>query len=551
MQLIFTNRLLPTALLLLVSLTVSFGSQVAVSLGAPQAAHQELTVSTIFTDHAVLQRDVPVPIWGRAKAGASVTVAIAGQTQETVADDDGRWKVPLDPLKASFDPHTVAISSGDQKIELTDIVVGEVWICSGQSNMQMTVNSVPKVKALVPKMEHVRTFEVKRTVSFEEAENVEGTWKRERPNSAVACSFAHFLQQNADVPVGVILSCWGSSSLEAWMPRDMVDTVPHFKSMMEDFDKDTKTRERIQGILDRPRPWGRKDDVFLRRQTNILYNAMMHPLAPYACRGLVWYQGERNTQSMNSGVTEPWFGNHSGILKYGDTLKKWIQRYRQQWNNDQMQFLVVMLPGYGKVLPSKILEGPALQNKAADGKPDKQQLAKAKAKNMRLNARHPDLHSWAWMRESQLQVLELPHTGVANTIDLGDIKDIHPKDKLPIGRRLALLAVRNTLEKDIIAEGPVMSRVEQRGADLVVHFENATGLKTVNGKPPTGFWVCDDAKEWVRAEAQIEGEKVVLGASRIDLPRFVRYAFSGKPKVNLVNGAGLPARPFRSDSFEP
>ena len=522
-------------------------SVLVMALFGARAAQAELAVSKIFTDHAVLQRDVPVPVWGRADAQAAVTVSFADQTKKTRADENGKWRVTLDPLAGSSDPRKLIIGNGGELLVLTNIVVGEVWICSGQSNMQKSVKSVRDVKALVPKMKHVRSFQVKRTVAFDEQENVEGTWKQKRPDSAVACSFAHFLQQKADVPVGIILTCWGSSSLEAWMPRDMVDTVPHFQSMMEDFDNDTNTRDQIQGILDGEKPWSRKDDVFLRRQTNILYNAMMHPLAPYSCRGLVWYQGERNTQSMNSGVKEPWYGNHSGILKYGDTLKKWIQRYRKQWKNDQMQFLIVMLPGYGKVLPSKQIDGTATENKIADAKPDKAQLEKTR----RLNAEHPDVHSWAWMRESQLQALELPRTGVVNTIDLGDIKNIHPNDKLPIGQRIALLAARDTLGQDVVAEGPVMSHVEELDSKLVVHFANAEGLKTLDGKLPTGFWVCKDSEKWVRAEAHIDGQTVVLTSSEIKQPRFVRYAFAGKPTVNLVNSADLPVRPFRSDSFEP
>ena len=137
----------------------------------------------------------------------------------------------------------------------------------------------------------------------------------------MAFSFAYFLEEAGDVPVGIILSCWGSSSLEAWMPRDMVETVPHFKTVMEEFDADTETQEKINSILTGKRPWGRQNDIYLRRQANILYNAMIHPLIPYACRGLVWYQGERNTQSMLGMQKEPWFGRHSGMLKYGDTLK--------------------------------------------------------------------------------------------------------------------------------------------------------------------------------------------------------------------------------------
>ena len=316
--------------------------------------------------------------------------------------------------------------------------------------MQMGYGGIRDIKALVPKVQDIRCFEVKKTVSFTEQENCDGEWREGPPNSAVAFAYAYHLQRASDVPVGIILTCWGSSSLEAWMPRDMVDSVPHFKTMVQEFDADTQSRRRIATILDGPKPWSTQDDIFLRRQTNILYNAMMHPLAPYACRGLVWYQGERNTQSMFGMLKEPWFSRNSGMLKYGDTLKQWVQRYRKEWENDQMHFQIVMLPGYGKIQGT----GP------------------------QLGPEHPSCHSWAWMRESQLKVLDLPNTSVANTIDLGDIKDIHPKDKLPIGQRLALLAARDTLDLNIEARGPVLSHIEAVQNTLVVHFKYANGLKT-------------------------------------------------------------------------
>lgn len=484
----------------------------------------ELTVASVFTNNAVLQRDIPIPVWGTADAGSSVAVKFAGQTKQVTADAEGKWSIQLDPISATSVPQSLLVNAGNSPaIELNNVVVGEVWICSGQSNMQYGVGSVPEIKALAPKAKNIRTFEVKRAVAFEEQESCEGQWTEEIPSSAVAFSFAYFLEEAGDVPVGIILTCWGSSSIEAWMPRDMTETVPHFKTMMEEFDADAETREKIQTILDGPMPWSRQDDVFLRRQTNILYNAMMHPLAPYACRGLVWYQGERNTQSMFGMLKDPWFSRNSGMLKYGDTLKQWILRYREEWGNDAMQFQIVMLPGYGKPLKT----GP------------------------QLGGDHPASHTWAWFRESQLKALDLPHTGVANTVDLGDIKNVHPKDKLPIGQRLALLAARDTLGLKVEAEGPVLDHVEQRGDHLVVHFEHAKGLKTVDGQAPQGFWLSDNSKKWVKAEAKLDGESVVLSSPELKKPLYVRYAFTGKPSVNLMNSAGLPAYPFRTDDFQP
>ncbi|MGJ8725619.1 MAG: sialate O-acetylesterase [Roseibacillus sp.] len=498
-----------------------FVSLSLVVFSLPLAA--ELRLASPFTDHMVLQREMAVPVWGWAKPGEEVTVSFAGQAKGIKAGEDGRWRVDLDPLSASFDSANLTVtSSSREKIALKDVVVGEVWICSGQSNMQFATNSVPELKSLLPKAQNLRSFQVQNTVAFAEQETCEGEWKVVPPPSAVAFGFAFFLEQSAKMPIGIIQTCWGSSSIEAWMPRDMTETVPHFKTIMEEFDADTETRKKIQKALD-AEPWSRQEDVFLRRQPNILYNAMMKPLAPFACRGLVWYQGERNTQSMEGMVKEPWFSRNSGMLLYGGVLKKWIMRYRKEWGNEEMHFLIVMLPGYGNSLKKGPDQGPE----------------------------SPTAHSWAWFRESQLQALELPHTGVANTVDLGDIKNVHPKDKLPVGQRLALLAARDTLGKEIVAEGPVKSKVEAKGGSLIVEFENGQGLATTDGEAPSGFWLADQSAKWVPAVVRVEGETVVLDSPEIKKPLYVRYGFAGKPKVNLVNGAGLPAYPFRTDDFKP
>ena len=494
---------------------------IAFAFGETTRAH--LTVASPFTDHAVLQRDMAVPVWGSADAGATVTVKFGDQNKSTVAEDDGQWKVFLDAMAANSTPQILEISSGDERVTFSDVLIGEVWICSGQSNMQWPAARVPEVKALISKAKNLRTFEVKRTVSLTEQDTCEGEWVEEPPDSAVAFSFAYFLEQAGDVPVGIILTCWGSSSIEAWMPRDMTETVPHFKTMMEEFDANTKNRDRINKILDGPQPWKREEDIFLRQQTNILYNAMMHPLIPYACRGLVWYQGERNTATMLGMAKKPWTARNSGMLKYGDTLKAWITRYRKAWGNDQMQFMIVMLPGFFK--PSK-----------SDPEAD---------------AQDPTVHSWAWMRESQLKALELKNTSVINTIDLGRKKNIHPPDKLPVGKRLALMATRDSLGQDVEAEGPVMKRIEVQSDRLVVHFEHAEGLKTRDGESPTGFWITDDSANWVHADVILNDQTVTLSSPKITNPLYVRYAFAGKPNVNLVNSADLPAYPFRTDTFEP
>lgn len=485
---------------------------------------QELKPANLFSHHMVLQREQPVPVWGKASPKEKIKVTFAEQTKTTITDENGNWMIELDALQTSKKGRDMVIS-GKSELIISDILVGEVWICSGQSNMQFTVDKVPETKGLIPFAKNIRSFEVERTVSIKENEDVLGQWSTSYPNSAVAFSFAYFLNDISEIPVGIIHTSWGSSSLEAWIPRNMTSTLPHFKTIMEEFDADTETQNRIKEILSMPNGWSRQDDIFLRRQPNILYNAMMKPLAPYASRGLVWYQGERNTRYI-SGVPEVnetnWFHRVAGMKEYGNILSEWILRYRQEWKNKEMDFMIVMLPGYGK------------------GTID----------NPNIDPEDPTAESWAWMRESQMKVLNLPHTAVANTIDLGDEKNIHPTDKLPIGQRLALLAAKNTLKYSVISEGPRMKKVEVQGSNVIIHFDNTSGLKTTNGRAPSAFWLSNESGDWKAADAEIKGETIILNSSEILDPKYVRYAFAGKPKVNLVNGMELPAYPFRTDQFK-
>ena len=488
----------------------------------------ELTLGSLFQDHMVLQRDMPVPVWGTAEVGQPVTVKFAGQSQSTTVGEDGKWRVDLDPMPASFQPRTLTVSTDPQTADgdrqCADVLVGEVWICSGQSNMQMGIAGVKELQELVPMAKNIRSFRVENTVSFEESDTCGGTWEVEVPNSAVAFGFAYFLEAAVDAPVGVILSCWGSSSIEAWMPRDLTEHVPQFKTVMDEFDGHTEFHQQIRKALNGPKPWSRAEDILMRRQPNIVYNAMMKPLAPYACRGLAWYQGERNARAVTGMPDEPWYYRNICMREYGKALQCWVGRYRELWQKEDLHFLVVMLPGY--------------------------------AKGLEKQAENPNAPSWAWMRESQLQSLELPGCSVATTIDLGHLTNIHPKDKLPIGQRLALLAQRDTLGMNVVAEGPVMQRIENLEDRIVVHYENAAGLTTSDGTLPKAFWIADDSRKWVQAKSEIIGETVVLSSSKLSSsklkrPLHVRYAFAAKPEVNLVNKAGLPARPFRSDSFLP
>jgi len=465
----------------------------AIKLGAP------------FTDNAILQRDMEVPVWGWSQPGTTVTVDFAGQKETAKAAADGKWLLKLQALKASAEPAEMVIQeSGDgsqgegKKVALKNILVGEVWICSGQSNMQYGwgTQSHPmfnwggdaKLAALVADAatKPIRSFTVLPDVSFAPKDHCNGSWSTSVSGSAVAFGFSYHLFQQLKVPVGVVVTCWGSSSIEGWMPRDLTEQLPHFKAIMESFDANTNVQAQVRADMERGI---HHDNVFVRQQPNLLYNAMLHPLIPYACRGMVWYQGEANA-------------NQPG--QYAASLPIWVERLRKGWGRDDFHLLGVMLPGYGD-------------------------------------------NGWARFREAQLSVLKLPHTSVANTIDLGDVKNIHPADKAPICERLALLARRDVYGEKIEAQGPVFRNASVKGNRLVVEFDHADGLKTADGSAPTGFSLAGSDKVWLPAKASIKGSAIELEADGLTAPAFVRYAFSGKPAVNLVNSANLPAYPFRTD----
>jgi len=470
-----------------------------------------LEVAPLFTDRAVLQRDMPINVWGRSAPETTITVKFKEQTAFCKTDANGDWLVELTKFPASVEGASLTVEASDgASVVFSDVVVGEVWICSGQSNMHMPLSYVPEVEALVPKIKNVRSFMVPQEVSFEEEFQMGGSWREGNPDSAVATSFAYHLEELTDVPVGIIQTAWGSSSIEGWMPRSLTKSLPHFASVMEKFDGSNKTKKKISKLM-KLESRSRQDDIFLRTKPNILYNAMMHPLIPYSCRGIAWYQGEANSNNIKDS------------LQYRESLQAWIQEYRQRWQREDFHLMVVTLPGLGKLVKSE--------------------LPKAEKNS------DPNAYSWAWMRESQYGVLDLDHTSAINNIDLGETNNLHPKDKLPIGKRLALKACSDTLQMKQVSQGPEAEKVEIQAHQLVVIYPEHQVLKTIDGESPREFWIADDHQQWVMADAVLQGNRILLSSGEIASPKYVRYAFSGKPNVNLVGSAMLPARPFRTDTF--
>jgi sialate O-acetylesterase len=478
----------------------------AAVLWCPEAK-AEISVSPMFGDHMVLQRDRPVPVWGKADPGDVVTVKFAGQEVQARAGTDGRWMLRLVAMPASAEGRAMSVEAKGASKRYEDVLVGEVWVCSGQSNMQYGWGNQSKPMfnwggdAMLAKLAAsatnlpIRCFEVPVNVSFTPVDECAGKWSTALPGSAVAFGFGYHLQQALKVPVAVIVTCWGSSSIEGWMPIELTSELPHFKRIMDDFQRSEATRTRIEAAIKRGIGPG---NVFVRKQPNLLYNAMLHPVIPFACRGVVWYQGEANS-------AEPEL--------YAASLPVWIRTLRQRWNRDDLAVLAVMLPGYG-----------ADKGVAEPG-------------------------SWAWFREAQARGLGLPYAALVNTIDLGEAGNIHPADKAPIAERLSLVARHDIHGEAVAASGPTFQRHKVGGQTVTIEFDHAEGLATRDGKAPDGFWLAGEDRRWQPARAVIKGRTVELQAEGVPAPVACRYAFSNKPVVNLVNGAGLPAVPFRTDDW--
>ncbi len=476
---------------------------------AATASALPLELASPFSENMVLQRQSKVSVWGWAEPASEVSVTMAGNTETTTVNHDGSWKVELDMMPAGG-PYQFQVTSECEKIIYENVLVGDVWICSGQSNMQMGHRAMIGYEQILADMKDrpIRCMNVKQDVSFTPNQRCQGKWNTRPSPSAVALAFSYFLQKESDVPVGIILTCWGSSSIEGWMPKDMTKELPHFAKKMQKFEEnDTEKVQSLLEMRDKGITWPLEDNIYLRTRPNILYNAMMHPLAPYAARGIVWYQGESNAGSANS------------MQQYAQSLQRWCLRMRSLWDRDDLHLLVVMLPQFKRVRENE-------------------------------SVTDPTAHSWAWMRESQMRIRELSHTSIANTIDLGDPNDIHPRDKAPIGQRLAFLAQRDVNGQQLLVQGPTMKSVTITSSQVIVAYENAEGLATADGKAVRGFWVAGKSRQWTAVEGRIKGQTVILSCGEMT-PQVVRYAFCAVPDVNLINAAKLPALPFRTDTDKP
>jgi sialate O-acetylesterase len=454
----------------------------------------DVKLPAIFGDHMVLQAGAKLPIWGTADAGERVVVKAAGQEQSAVADSKGAWHLTLQPIE-SKDAIEVSISAKNS-ITLKDVLIGEVWLCSGQSNMGFKLNRAiggPEA-AKAADLPRIRFFSVGRNAVAKPDEQMQGKWEVCSPEnagsfSAVAFFFGRELQKKIDAPIGLMDSSWGGTRAEAWIPKPVFDLLklPYEPAWTEAWLHPKPDPAAKPPVRERP-----------EQGPGALYDAMIAPLVPYAIRGAVWYQGETNTAYPK---------------EYRDVLAALITSWREAWSQKSVHdfpFLVVQLPNF-------------------------------------IGAKR----DWATMRESQSHVAKkVPNVGLAVTIDIGESKDVHPKEKLTVGQRLVAVAESLAYGRKVPSSGPTFKSMQVDGATAVVQFDHADGGLVAKGGELLGFQIAGYDGKFIPAQASIDGDKVRVTAASVTSPKMVRYAWENDPKCTLYNGVGFPAAPFRSDARE-
>jgi sialate O-acetylesterase len=457
----------------------------------------ELRMPSIFADGMVLQAGKPVPVWGEADAGTEVRVEFADQKRTAVVDSSNHWKIILDPMPVSSTPRkmTVCSSIGNQKSEISNVFVGEVWILAGQSNMGWMMGQSAGGAEAIAQADYpwLRVFMQlpNQGACDEPVSDVKGgQWVVCSPQTAGSFSgvgffFARELQKalSSGTPVALINTQMGGTYAECWIDFQTLKKTPSARPFLDKAAKEIKP-----DVFDDKGYWGPNNF----RRPSALFNGKVAPLQPFAARGVIWYQGEGNSQK--------WLA--SG---YAQTLMALITSWRSGFEQPDLPFLVVQLPRYDA----------------------------------------PVGNDWPAVRAAQAQVAEtVPNVGLAVTIDCGEENQIHPADKKPIGDRLALLARAKVYGQDVLFSGPVFQFVEKSGDALIVHFQFGNGLMFKDGVA-RGFELCGADKKFIPAQAEILSDGVLkVYNPKIKDPATVRYGWFNWGEVSLFNGAGFPAAPF-------
>ncbi len=488
------------------------------SLNQPEL---KLTVAPLFTENAVLQRNAPLSVWGTSKPGETVTVRFAGQTGSAQTDESGHWEAELAPLAAEKTGRDFIVESVSGKIVLSDVVVGEVWLCSGQSNMEWPLKHDPHADSLLAESAFplIRQFKVKNNSQEQPSSDVEGLWVLCAPDTAGAFTavgyyFARELQAALDVPIGIINASWGGTKIEPWMSRrallNFPDVAAKWNRTLEELPQKLVAYEEARAEYKRkaaeakatgaefnwrkyPKP---PPGPGTKQAPSGLFNGMISPLIPYCVAGILWYQGESNC------------GNAAG---YARMQVAYIQDLRTRWGKENMPFYFVQLPNY------------------------EWDYDRSGTK-------------WATFRAAQMQALSLPDVGAAIVIDGMMPKEGHPPDKSYVGVRLArLAAIRHYRIASGDASGPLCRFAVEKDGAVELRFAEASSGLTVVGNTLTGFEVAGDDGVFHPAAAQIKAGVVVVSSNEVRKPASVRYAWKNNPVASLYNGDGLPASPFSMD----
>lgn len=472
------------------------------------AARADTWVSPLFSDGAVLQHGKPIPIWGSGMPGEKVTVTFAGQTAVTTVDEHWKWLLLLPPLAPSEEPRDLVIE-GKNKTVVHNVLVGDVWFCAGQSNIEWPVRlsqGGPEAMAAgYPLIRHVR---IPRATAGSPRDDFQAEWKAGTPDNvgnftAVGFFFAHEIQQKLHIPIGLINCTYGGTPIESWLSPAMVEANPSSAAYLREWEKSKATwpaqvaefEQRYRRALQAPgsaapaRPSVRPE----YDTPSGAYLGMLYSCFPYGVRGVLWYQGESNA------------GRDAG---YRSLFPLFIRSLRDLWGDDQLPFLFVQLPNWDD--PN--------------------------------DATH---QTWALLRDAQASALSVPHTGMAVTIDVGDAANLHPTNKPPVGHRLAVLAERGVYGLDVEDRGPKAESASRDGASVKVQFSHCRGGLVLKGDTAGAFELAGADGVFHPADVKAAGDGVTITSTAVPQAVSVRYAWSNSPKAPLYNQDGLPAAPFR------